>query len=125
MASRRRKPEKPALKGKARVRAEISEIAQDLANNGMMSREEANKITMRMIGPDGLPGVTKMAPAGIVSVREREHMSQAVFARLLGVTTSTLSKWERGEVQPRGPAQRLLRVIEVHGSDALLKLARS
>ena len=113
------------LKGKARVRSEISEIAQDLADARLMSRDEADKITLRMLGPDALPGASQVTPKDIVAIREREKMSQAVFARLLDVTTGTLSKWERGEIEPRGPARRLLLVIKAQGADALLKVARS
>ena len=32
-----------------------------------------------------------------------------------------LSKWERGEITPRGPARRPLLMIKAHGADALLK----
>ena len=42
-------------------------------------------------------------------------MSQAVFARLRDVSTGTLSKWQRGEIKPRGPAGRLLQIIKVKG----------
>ena len=44
-------------------------------------------------------------------------MSQAVFARLLDVSTGTLSKWERGQLKPRGPARRLLHIIKRKGID--------
>ena len=124
MTSKASVKSKTPLKGKARVRSEISEIAQDLAMGGLMPRDEANKITLRMLGPDGLPGTSVMTAKDIVAIRERERMSQAVFARLLDVTTGTLSKWERGEIAPRGPARRLLLVIKAQGADALLKLAR-
>jgi transcriptional regulator with XRE-family HTH domain len=33
-------------------------------------------------------------------IRESLHLSQEQFAPRLGVTTSTLSKWERGEHEP-------------------------
>ena len=124
MTSKTKVKVKASLKGKARVRSEISEIAQDFADGGLMPRSEANKITLRMLGPDGVPGSIEVTAKDIVAIREREHMSQAVFARLLDVTTGTLSKWERGEISPRGPARRLLLVIKAQGADALLKLAR-
>ena len=124
MTSKASVKSKPPLKGKSRVRSEISEIAQDLAKGGLMPRDEANKITLRMLGPDALPGASVMTAKDIVAIRERERMSQAVFARLLDVTTGTLSKWERGEIAPRGPARRLLLVIKAQGADALLKLAQ-
>lgn len=110
---------------KLRVRREVSEIAQGFARSGLMPRDEADKITMRMLGPDALAGASVVSPNEIVAIRERERMSQAVFARLLDVTTSTLSKWERGEVSPRGPARRLLLIIKAQGTDALLRLART
>jgi putative transcriptional regulator len=47
-------------------------------------------------------------------------MSQAKFARLLDVSTGTLSKWERGQLKPRGPAGRLLRLIERKGVEGVL-----
>ena len=124
MTSKTKVKVKASLKGKARVRSEISEIAQDFADGGLMPRSEANKITLRMLGPDGVPGSIEVTAKDIVAIREREHMSQAVFARLLDVTTGTLSKWERGEISPCGPARRLLLVIKAQGADALLKLAR-
>ena len=124
MATKRDKRRGAGPEGKARIRREISEIAQDFAEAGLMPRTDADKITLRMLGPDGLPGAGKMSPKEIVAIRERERMSQAVFARLLDVTTGTLSKWERGQVAPGGPARRLLMVIKAQGSEALLKLGR-
>lgn len=122
MTARRKARSKTALKGKARLRAEIVESAEDLVATGLMTRQDADKITMRMLGPDALPGSGPVTPKEIVAIRERERMSQAVFARLLDVTTGTLSKWERGEITPRGPARRLLLMIKAHGADALLKI---
>lgn len=41
-------------------------------------------------------------------LRVRHHLSIGDAARSIGVTTSTLSRWERGLRTPRGPgAQRL------------------
>ena len=47
-------------------------------------------------------------------------MSQAVFARVLNVGTSTLSQWEREEKRPRGAAARLLAIVRPKGVQALL-----
>jgi putative transcriptional regulator len=60
------------------------------------------------------------SPREIVAIRVAARMSQSVFARLLDVSTGTLSKWERGEIKPRGPAGRLLHVIKHKGIDAIL-----
>ena len=40
--------------------------------------------------------------ACLTPIREREQVSQTVFANYLNVTSSLVSKWERGEKRPRG-----------------------
>jgi putative transcriptional regulator len=47
-------------------------------------------------------------------------MSQAVFARLLNVTTGYVSQLERGVRRPTGPALALLNVIKRKGVEAVL-----
>ncbi len=48
----------------------------------------------------------------VLRVRERLGLSQAVFARLLGASVSTVRAWERGARQPSEMARRLLEVAE-------------
>lgn len=45
----------------------------------------------------------------------RERVSQTVFATYLNVTANLVSKWERGEKRPSGPALKLLSLVEKHG----------
>src|SRR5262245_34337879 len=47
--------------------------------------------------------------------RERGHVSQTVFANYLKVTPNLVSKWERGQKRPSGPALKLLSLVEKHG----------
>jgi putative transcriptional regulator len=44
------------------------------------------------------------------AVREKLHKSQSQFARMIGVSVSTLQNWEQGRRQPHGPARALLLV---------------
>ena len=46
-------------------------------------------------------------------------MSQTVFAYYLNVTPNLVSKWERGEKKPSGPALKLLSLVERHGIAAV------
>ena len=62
-----------------------------------------------------LTPVLSLTPAAIRRIREREALSQAVFAAHLNVTTGVVSKWERGEKRPRGPAAKLLSLAAKHG----------
>jgi putative transcriptional regulator len=55
--------------------------------------------------------------------RERLGMSQDVFAKAFGVSSSTLRKWEQGQRKPAGPARTLLRVIERQPKAVLKALA--
>ena len=47
----------------------------------------------------------------VAAVRARSGLSQAAFARSIGVAKGTLLNWEQGRRQPTGPAQVLLAMI--------------
>ncbi|HNY32997.1 MAG TPA: helix-turn-helix domain-containing protein [Fibrobacteria bacterium] len=51
------------------------------------------------------------APA---EIRSRSGLSQASFARLLGVSARTLQQWEQGRRQPTGAARTVLRISAKH-----------
>lgn len=111
---------KRPLKGKARLRAEIVELTEDMHAAGLVSADEVRKTTLKMLGPDALPGAAQLSGKDIISIREQARMSQAVFARVLDVSPGTLSKWERDEIAPRGPARRLLQIIKAKGVAAVM-----
>lgn len=46
----------------------------------------------------------------ISKTRESIGLSQAEFAKLLGVSVRTLQEWEQGRRIPSGPARTLLRI---------------
>jgi len=62
---------------------------------------------------------SKLTPATIRRIRTKAAVSQAVFAAHLNVTTGLVSKWERGEKQPRGPAAKLLTLAAKRGIAAI------
>lgn len=49
-------------------------------------------------------------------LRNTLDMTQAELAEVLGTTTQTFARWEKGEVEIPGPAERLLRVVFVIGT---------
>ena len=73
------------------------------------------KTTMREFDRMCLTPIEPMAPADIRNLREREHASQSVFARVLNVTPGLVSQWERGEKRPGGAALKLLALVEKRG----------
>jgi putative transcriptional regulator len=64
--------------------------------------------------------VTTLRP--VASIREKTGLSQAVFARLLGVSVRTLQEWEQGRRAPSGAARTLL-LVAAKNPHALLDVA--
>lgn len=58
----------------------------------------------------------------IVRAREKSGLSQAEFARLLGVSVRTIQDWEQGRREPNAAAKTLIKVAELHPS-VLRKIA--
>ncbi len=50
----------------------------------------------------------------IVRAREKSGLTQAEFAKLLGVSVRTLQDWEQGRREPTAAAQTLIKVAEKH-----------
>lgn len=79
----------------------------------------AVQVTLREFHRLALPPVEALAPAQIKRIRENSHVSQAVFARLLNTSLSTVQKWEIGQKKPRGAALKLLHLVEKRGLDVV------
>jgi putative transcriptional regulator len=75
--------------------------------------------TMREFDEACLTPVVPMPPERIRALRERERLSQPVFALYLNVSKNLISDWERGVKKPGGPALRLLTVVEKSGIQAI------
>lgn len=93
----------------------LHSAAQDLEAVGVI-----DKATMRRFDVSCLTPVGPLQPDAIRQIREDAHMSQAIFALALNVTTSLVSKWERGEKKPSGPSLKLLALAEQKGIEAIL-----
>jgi DNA-binding transcriptional regulator YiaG len=52
-----------------------------------------------------------MTPSDLRRLRRRLGLSQAGFAALVGVTSNTVARWERGELGMRPTTIRLLEMI--------------
>ena len=74
---------------------------------------------MRHFDEACLTRIQPLKPKQIKAIREKERVSQTVFANYLNVTPNLVSKWERGEKRPSGPALELLSLAEKHGLTAV------
>jgi len=104
----------------SRLARELVETAEEMHKAGLLDRAAYDKITMRHLGPAGLPKVVPVTAEQIRHMRQRARMSQAVFARHLNLTVGYISQLERGAKRPTGAALALLNVIKRKGIEAIL-----
>ena len=78
-----------------------------------------DKQTMRGFDAACLTPVRPLSPKRIKALRQRERVSQTVFANYLNVTPNLVSKWERGEKRPDGPSLKLLNLVKAKGLQAI------
>ena len=97
-------------KYRSEAMAALHELMQDLHDGGVIDKK-----TMRRFDEACLTPIRPLKPKEIKAIRERERVSQSVFANYLNVTASLVSKWERGEKKPSGPSLKLLSLVEKNG----------
>ena len=103
-----------AKKYRSEAYAAIHETMEALHEVGAIDKQ-----TMREFDQSCLTPAQPMPPERIRALREREHLSQPVFALYLNVSKNLVSDWERGVKKPGGPALRLLTVLEKTGIQAI------
>jgi putative transcriptional regulator len=92
----------------------MHETAKDLTEAGVM-----DMTTMREFDALCLPEVERYDAEDIKALREKEHVSQAVFAAYLNTSASTVRQWEQGDKKPRGTSLKLLNLVAHKGLGAL------
>jgi putative transcriptional regulator len=94
--------------------AAIHETVSDLFNIGLI-----DKTTKRHFDEACLTSIENFTGDDIRALREREQVSQDVFARYLNVTKGMVSKWECGKKQPTGTSKKLLSLVKKKGLAAI------
>jgi putative transcriptional regulator len=99
---------------KSAILAAVHDTAKGLHRAGVM-----DQITLREFDRLCLPPVEPLEPDQIKRIRESSRVSQAVFARLLNTSVSTVQKWEIGQKKPTGTALKLLRLVQERGLEVV------
>ena len=99
---------------RSNIMAAVHETAEDLHDVGLM-----DKFTMREFDELCLTPIRHFVPEEIRQIRERENVSQSVFANYLNVSKGIISKWECGEKRPSGASLKLLALVEKNGLSAI------
>ena len=98
MGKKSKKDKKKKHKGESGSPAGVSSKALDLRSVEMPSRPKPLK------------------PAEIRSLRESLNASQALFARLLNVSSNAVESWEQGIREPRQATLKLLHIARKNPS---------
>jgi putative transcriptional regulator len=101
-------------KTKSPILEAVHETAKGLHKAGVMDR-----VTLREFDQLCLPPIEPLQPDQIKKIREASHVSQAVFARLLNTSLSTVQKWEIGQKRPTGTALKLLHLVQKRGLEVV------
>ncbi len=99
---------------KNNMKAAIHEIANGLHDAGVIDKK-----TMRRFDESCLTPVRDFTAEEIRALREREEVSQTVFAHYLNVSKDSVSQWEHGAKHPAGPCLKLLSLIERKGLESI------
>lgn len=76
-----------------------------------LTDERAGKKTLRTHDVELLP-VPQVSAEELVALRERLHLSRALFARYLRTNPRTLENWEQGRAKPNAQAALIIRLVE-------------
>lgn len=110
----------PPTKTPSRLMTEMRRLAGEMRANGTMGEATYRKITLRDVNKAEAAPLAPLTGEEIKELRERAHMSQAVFARCLNLTVGYVSQRERGAKRPTGSALALLDVIRRKGIEAII-----
>lgn len=97
----------------------FTELAEGFA---ALEAERKGKITLRRHAVQRKP-VAQVSARDLLRLRERLHLSRAVFARYLRTNPRTLENWEQGRAKPNAQAALLIRMVERY-PDTVERLAR-
>ncbi len=104
----------------SRLTKNLIEMGKDLKDLGLLDEEAYEKITMRLLKKEKkIFKMESITSDEIRAIREREHISQAVFANYLNLTVGYISQLERGLKRPTGAVLALLNIVRHKGLNAI------
>ena len=82
-------------------------------NEGFQALKEQRegKVTLKE-HPVELATTPEITSHELAELRERLHLSQAVFAHYLRINKRTLENWEQGRAKPNAQAALLIKLVE-------------
>ena len=95
---------------------ELKGAFEEAAEHAEGKRADLRTTTLAMPEPPA-----PMDAEAIIRLRKSVNCSQAMFAKFLNVSTSTVRGWEQGARSPSDPALRLLEIADRHPEVMFMK----
>ena len=96
---------------------------QDTINkisHGLYDADLIDVVTMRDLTDEKVPTVVEYTGEEIQSLRKRQRLSQAVFAKYLNISPAMVRSLEQGKRHAHGAILKLLNIIDRHGIELLV-----
>lgn len=95
------------------VKEAIVEMAESAYKIKAINRSDYNKI-LQGVGRSVKP---EISAEKFICIRKKYNLSQVDLGEMLGCSTSSITKWERGISPIKGPLAVLMNTIDRHGID--------
>ena len=96
------------------IRVTINELSQDLYSSGIIDKK-----TLRDLTEFTTPKIYQYTGDDIKEIREREKVSQAVFAKFLNISPAMVKSLEQGSRKAQGAILKLINIIDDKGLNYL------
>lgn len=88
------------------------DILSAALDEAILDAKSSNKILKSETVYIEIEPLVEYSADAIKDIRQRTGLTQALFAKWLGVSTRTVEAWEAGRNKPSGPSSRLLSLLQ-------------
>lgn len=88
------------------------DILSAALDEAILDAKSGNKILNSETVSIEIEPLVEYSAETIKDIRQRTGLTQALFAKWIGVSTRTVEAWEAGRNKPSGPSSRLLSLLQ-------------
>ena len=103
------------IRSNSKILDAVHETATDLHDAGFIDLRR-----MQQYDALCLESIPEYSSKSIRELRNRNKLSQTVFASILNTSPSTIRQWETGARHPSGPSLKLLNLLDRKGLEVLI-----
>ncbi|WP_192485404.1 MULTISPECIES: helix-turn-helix domain-containing protein [Cysteiniphilum] len=92
------------------IRETINDLSNDLYTTGIIDKQ-----TLRDLTELSTPNIYEYTGEDIKEIRERQNVSQAVFAKFLNISPAMVRSLEQGQRKAQGAILKLINIVDDKG----------